>query len=272
MAARRPVYRKAALDKLASPEELDQLMQVTRPASWALLAAFGGALMIVLLWGVFGRITTAVEQPGTLTLSNPVIFVPAPAAGQVVEIAVQPGELIAAQQVVGRITAAKASIDVTSPAEGRVIAARARIGDPVDAGTPLVSVESFDRAAEPAVVVYVPLSDRQRVRTGMEARVLPSTVELEEYGYLEGRVQSVAQFAAMREEIGVVLDDSTADHLMAGGPVFEVRIALKTDSAGRFVWSASDGPASSVVSGTPCLVKIDVDEERPISKVFNLAS
>lgn len=273
MSARRPVYRKAALDKLSSPEELDRLMQITRPGAWLLLAAFGGALLIAVLWGVFGSITTTLEQSGVLTMSNPVMFVLAGEAGQVVELPVVPGDIVDAGEIVALVDTGEGPVGLTSAVRGRVISIRVGVGEPVDVGTPLISIEAFareNRAQE--IVAFVPLDDQQRIRVGMDVRVLPSTVEREKYGYLEGRVQSVAQFASTREEILSVLDEQGfVDDLAATGPVFEVRIVLKTDAGGDYLWTASSGPETGLVNGTPCLIKVNVDKERPISKVFNLA-
>lgn len=274
MAANRPVYRKAALDKLASPEELDQLMQITRPGSWLLLAAFGGVLAMLLLWSILGNITTTLTQSGTLTLRNPVVFVSAPQVGQVVDVAVQPGDLVAAERPVARISTAQGTVTVASPVNGRVISVRIDIGEPVDLGTPLISVESFShQGLMQEIVTYVRLGDRQRIRPGMSVQILPSTIELEKYGYLEGAVETVSEFAATQDEIRAVLgESSTIQDLLAGGPVFEVRVALKTDVQGNYLWSASKGPQSPIVSGTPCVIKIRVAEEHPIDKVFNLGS
>ncbi|MBI5958805.1 MAG: HlyD family efflux transporter periplasmic adaptor subunit [Chloroflexi bacterium] len=274
MPANQPVYRKAALDKLASPEELDQLMQITRPGAWLLLAAFGVVLLIALSWSIFGRITTTLDQSGTLTLRNPVVFVPAPQAGQIVEISAQPGSLIAAERPIARVSTATGTVSITSPVNGRVISVRVQIGEPVDAGTPLISVESFDRPTQQQeIVTYVPLGDRQQIRVGMDVQILPSNVELEKYGYLEGRVQSVARFAATQDEIRAVLGEvNSVNDPSAGGAVFEVRIALTTNRAGHYIWSASDGPSTPIVSGTPCLIKIQVENQRPIEKIFNLVS
>lgn len=274
MAANRPVYRKAALDKLASPEELDQLMHITRPGSWLLLAAFGAVLLIILLWSIFGRITTTLDQSGMLALRNPVVFVPSPDVGQVVEITIKPGDLIAAERPLARVSTSTGTVSVASPVNGRVISVRVNVGEPVDIGTPLISVESFDRPnQQQEVVAYIPLEDRQRIRAGMAVQILPSTIEVEKYGYLEGQVQSVSGFAATRDEINAVLgEDSATDTLLAEGPVFEVRIAFKLDRQGNYQWSASSGPDMPIVSGTPCLIKIQVGQERPINKVFNLVS
>jgi multidrug efflux pump subunit AcrA (membrane-fusion protein) len=270
---RRTVYRKAALDKLASPEELDRLMQITSPGAWLALVALGGVLLMVLLWGIFGQITTTLDRSGLLTLSNPIVFVPAPDNGQVSDITVQAGDVITAGQVVAHLTTAAEPLDVTSAVNGRVNSVRVDRGAPVDTGTPLISIESFDRdKPQQEVVIYVPFEDRQRIREGMDAQVLPSTVELEKYGYMQGDVRSVARFAATRQEMLAVLNDpSFVERLAATGQLFEVRIALRTDDDGQVIWSTSDGPAASIVSGTPCLVTIQIDQERPISKIFNLS-
>jgi HlyD family secretion protein len=201
------------------------------------------------------------------------VFVPAPDNGQVSDITVQAGDVITAGQVVAHLTTAAEPLDVTSAVNGRVNSVRVDRGAPVDTGTPLISIESFDRdKPQQEVVIYVPFEDRQRIREGMDAQVLPSTVELEKYGYMQGDVRSVARFAATRQEMLAVLNDpSFVERLAATGQLFEVRIALRTDDDGQVIWSTSDGPAASIVSGTPCLVTIQIDQERPISKIFNLS-
>jgi hypothetical protein len=270
--ARQTVYRKAALDKLSSPEELDRLMRITSPASWLVLAAFGAVLLMVLLWGVFGQITTTLEESGILTLSNPLAFINAPEAGQVVEIIAKPGDVVETGEIVAYIATQNDVLAVTATTNGRIVSTRTSTGDPVDAGMPLLSVESYDRTEQPQeVVLYVPLEDRHLIRTGMNAQVLPSTVEREEYGYLEGRVFSVSEWAATREEMLTVLgDESFVDTLMNAGFMFEIRIMLRTNQNNEWVWSASNGPDIQLLSGTPCSVRINVNSERPINQVFTL--
>lgn len=60
------LFRKQALERLSSPEQLDQLMQVVSPRSWLLLAGLGLLLIAVLLWGWFGNISTTVQGRGVL--------------------------------------------------------------------------------------------------------------------------------------------------------------------------------------------------------------
>jgi hypothetical protein len=73
----------------------------------------------------------------------------------------------------------------------------------------------------------------------------------------------------MRAVLG---DTDSVAAMSTSGPVFEVRIALRTDSEGHYVWSASEGPPTGIVSGTLCQVIVLVGDERPIDKMFNLSS
>jgi multidrug efflux pump subunit AcrA (membrane-fusion protein) len=63
---RHALLRKAALDKLASPERLDVLVEVTSPMGWLALWTIGGVLAGAILWSVFGSITERVDGHGIL--------------------------------------------------------------------------------------------------------------------------------------------------------------------------------------------------------------
>ena len=58
------VFRKSALDKLSSPEQLDRMIVIVSPSFWLFLA--GAALIIVtaLLWSIFGRLPINVDTQG----------------------------------------------------------------------------------------------------------------------------------------------------------------------------------------------------------------
>ena len=60
------LFRKAAIDKLASPEQLDVLMQVTSPKGWIALWSVGGILVGVVVWSIFGTIPERIDGQGIL--------------------------------------------------------------------------------------------------------------------------------------------------------------------------------------------------------------
>jgi hypothetical protein len=61
------MFRKAALDRLSSPEELDQLMHVTRPRGWLARLGLGVILAAGFVWSLVAVIPTTVSGQGVLT-------------------------------------------------------------------------------------------------------------------------------------------------------------------------------------------------------------
>jgi hypothetical protein len=61
-----PIFRKTSLERLSSPEQLDELMHVTGPRNWLVMAGLGALLAAVVLWGVFGTIPTTATGEGVL--------------------------------------------------------------------------------------------------------------------------------------------------------------------------------------------------------------
>jgi len=56
----KPIFRKAALERLSSPEQLDQLMQVTTAKGWLALIALTGLLVMVVIFGFVARVPITV--------------------------------------------------------------------------------------------------------------------------------------------------------------------------------------------------------------------
>ena len=98
------IFRKVALDRLSSPEQLDHLMKVTSPKGWLALVAVAGVLVTALIWGVLGSIPTAVNGQGILIRGGSVYDVVSVGAGVVTQIYVRPNQIIAEGFVVARIS------------------------------------------------------------------------------------------------------------------------------------------------------------------------
>lgn len=97
------IFRKVALERLSSPEQLDQLMQVTNPRGWLALGAMGALLLTGVGWAVLGSIPTDATGEGILLRQGGVSSLVAPEAGQVEELLVSVGDVIEKGQVVASI-------------------------------------------------------------------------------------------------------------------------------------------------------------------------
>src|SRR5438132_7122017 len=97
------IFRKVSLDRLASPEQLDQLMRVTDARGWIALLAIGIVRITATAWGVVGSIPQNVNGVGILIKSGGVFDVMPLAGGRVLDVAVGVGDLVTEGQVVARI-------------------------------------------------------------------------------------------------------------------------------------------------------------------------
>lgn len=52
------IFRKSSLDRVSSPEQLNEYIKVSRPSVWLILGAVIILLIGVCVWGVFGTLTS----------------------------------------------------------------------------------------------------------------------------------------------------------------------------------------------------------------------
>lgn len=97
------IFRQASLERLASPEQLDQLMHVTDARGWIALVALGAVLAAGLGWAVMGSLPDTVPGVGILVKSGGVTQVVPGAAGRVADVAVSVGDVVRAGQIVARL-------------------------------------------------------------------------------------------------------------------------------------------------------------------------
>ncbi|ASG24084.1 NHLP bacteriocin system secretion protein [Nitrospirillum viridazoti] len=99
-----PIFRKAALDGLSSPEQLNQLVQVTPARAWIALWASAVLLAAILAWAAFGTLPSRMAGRGVLIHDGGTFNVVAVVDGVVADMEhLSPGQHIAKGQVLGRI-------------------------------------------------------------------------------------------------------------------------------------------------------------------------
>ncbi|MBC7906214.1 MAG: NHLP bacteriocin system secretion protein [Rhodospirillaceae bacterium] len=98
------LYRKAALERIASPEQLDRMVTVAGARAWIALAGIVIALAFLLLWGIFGSIPTNVPAKGILIpAGGRVLSAMSPAGGVLDRVQVAVGDRVTKGQVIARI-------------------------------------------------------------------------------------------------------------------------------------------------------------------------
>jgi HlyD family secretion protein len=92
--AERSIFRRAALDRLSNPEQLDRLMQVTDPRGWIALCGLCAVVVFAGIWSVVGRIPTTITGTGLLLSSEGIRGVESLGSGVVSEMRVIVGDRV----------------------------------------------------------------------------------------------------------------------------------------------------------------------------------
>jgi len=58
------LLRKASVEKLSSPEQLDMMMRVTSPMGWVAVVAIGAMIVVAIVWSVTFPMPVKVDGRG----------------------------------------------------------------------------------------------------------------------------------------------------------------------------------------------------------------
>ncbi|MBD2774164.1 NHLP bacteriocin system secretion protein [Iningainema tapete] len=97
------LFRKESLERLSSPERLDQLMQVVNPRDWIPLTTLGVFVLCALIWSIFGRIPITENAPGVLIRPRKVLQFQSAITGQLKTVNVSPGQCVEKDYVLATI-------------------------------------------------------------------------------------------------------------------------------------------------------------------------
>jgi hypothetical protein len=245
-------------------------MQVTSPLGWLALLTMATLLGSIVAWSIFGSMSEVVSGQGILLGGDSLQEIKANVEGTLERLALTLNESIKEGQVIGTVTDGSGrSAQLVASAGGRIVGVDRKPGDPVKAGETVARIESPVAPIE--AIVFVDAATGTRIAADSPARVSPSTVKREEYGFIVGTVQSVSDFPVTAERFSAV----TADHsqlrdLIGQGPKLEMRTTLQADgrTPSGLKWSSSTGPPFRVLSGTRVSVSVVVDRQRPIARVL----
>lgn len=97
------LFRKAALDRLSSPEKLHTLMRVTNGKGWLALVGLAVILVTTLAWASAGSVQTKASATGILLGGGGLVELDALGDGDIISIDVEAGHVVKKDQVVAKI-------------------------------------------------------------------------------------------------------------------------------------------------------------------------
>lgn len=97
------IFRASALQRAASPEQLDHLVGVTKPVDWILTSVICLVLAGAIGWGILGRVPSRTTGQGILVGSGHVTEAVSAAAGRLASIGVSVGDRVTRGQSIAQI-------------------------------------------------------------------------------------------------------------------------------------------------------------------------
>lgn len=72
------LFRKESIDRVSSPEQLNDYVRISNPGVWMLLAAVIVLLTGVCVWGIFGALTTTVNAAAVCSNNTLTLYIKEP--------------------------------------------------------------------------------------------------------------------------------------------------------------------------------------------------
>lgn len=295
------LFRKSALDTIATPEQLDKQVRIVRPATWMISIILVIGLITFILWSFTYHITDGVNVEGVIFSNHDVVLLKSSRSCSVTDVLVSVGEyvdigdiiaVVSNDELLKDIEEARQTLSGMKKNSAEYADMERELTDMIDSYVAstiiksdtsgyIQSVASDGKALQTGddiaivmpdtgyneLVSYVSMQTVQKLRVGMQVQISPSYAPREEYGYMTGVITRISEMPVTEE--GILEQMGTLSYvkdILPETSCVEVRIKLDldTDSANNYLWSNEKGKNLSVEIGTYCSAIIVTDEYRPM--------
>ncbi len=268
------VFRKSALEKISSPDQLDKVLKVTSPMSWLALLGVTLILVFVVVWSFTGSLPSTITASGVIVRNNTSTNTILSSQRGTVQLVPPLDAQVKNGTEVLELSTSTGPQKIYSNLVGTITEVLVKQGETVENGTEILRVRSaMTEDQKEMVVCYVPISDMDKIKRGMEVTVSLVSADSNSYGHMNGRVINVDAWAASQKAIASVVgnDNSMVNVLMGEGKgVCAVSCELTVDpsSVSGYAWSNEKGKTISLSAPQMCSVRIITERVPPITKLF----
>jgi HlyD family secretion protein len=172
----------------------------------------------------------------------------------------------AQRQLSEQMETVRITAEVRSPATGNVDEIQLRPGSLVARGQSILTLETEGEGL--IFILFPSLRDGEQVQPGQEVRISPNWTVREEEGTMLGSVSETSKLPVTQDGLRTLLhSDDLVRHFSDAGPVFMVRVRLQRDpsTASGYAWTSSRGTPVQVESGSFGEAEVLVKSQLPIS-------
>lgn len=299
------LFRKNALDTMATPEQLDKQVKIVRPATWVIGIILLVGLVTSVIWSCTYHISNGVNMQGIVFTNNNITQMKATRDCIVTDVLVSEGEnvqigdiiaVVSYDEMLDKIEEKRTKLSSLKKGTDEYISCEASLQSMIDeyvaktviksnTSGQIQSVESCGNAVKSGdtivsvmldsgyneVIAYVPMQTAQNLTIGCTAQISPSYAPREEYGYMTGTITEISDTPVTEESILAKMGTlSYVEKILPDVACVEVHIKLDLDSnsPNQYQWSNEKGKYLSVELGTQCSIIAVTSEYRPIELLF----
>lgn len=197
------IFREVAVNRLSSPEELDNLLQVTSPRGWIALAGIGLLVATAVVWSIGGRIPTKlVGQQCILVKNGGVRLLTSAASGKLSDLAVEAGDRVTRGQIIGRLEQYD-QLEKVSAAEARMKEAQHRYDQAVALATQAEALRAATMTQQAQNLAHQMAAAKER------SRLLKERIETQSSLYDQGLITKQTLISSQLELASVHLEIET---------------------------------------------------------------
>lgn len=267
------LYRKSSLERISSPEQLDQALKVTTPMSWLALAAITVVIIVTVVWSFLGTIPETVTVRGIVSPVVGSAAVYTEYGGKVTSIQVHEGwEVKKGDVIMYYLNSDHERVALESSQAGVVTNIILKEGDEFTPGVEVIRIRPQIESSQ-MVVCYVPIADVKKLKLEMTANISLDSLDSRSYGHMVARIDLIDTNPASTSGMTYVLGaNNQLDSLFnANGSVVAVTCQLYPDkrSVSGYYWSTDKGDSVVVENYSLVTAKIVTKNVPPITKLFS---
>lgn len=173
--------------------------------------------------------------------------------------------------------------NIIAPSSGCIVSHNKHVGDLVQAGHTISELSKSNVSTPLLSYAYFPSSDGKRLLVGQDLRITPMTTKPQRHGGIVGTILSISQQSVTKQSLQQKFNDDRMVSYISNSaqsslsktsdgpsPLIEVvtSLSLDPDSISGYDWGGGLGPNLKISSGTTTIVKVIVEQRRPISYVI----
>ncbi len=263
------LYRKKAMARLNSLEQLDRMIVITPSKMWVAVVA-GFVLIAVLLVFMFtGRIYLTENWTALYLEGGDLCSLLSPVKGFVTEVTVEKGYAFQKDEVICVVTDAEGTECPVVATQNGICNTYVKEGDPVSVGQRILTY--WEEAPESAscVCILVPVTKREAVQPGAKIMVTVPGVDVRDFGQMTGNVIDVdTAVLSMDELVSLTGSEKLSSSLLGDGNYVMAVCQIQKDEHNENVWSQEKGKSLLLYNGMILTATVVTSEISPFNMLI----